>query len=87
MRLRQREVPRRASLRSAAGRLKPSVQALIDLGVVEQREVVGGTHMVPVLGLEWDPPGAAPPGGAGRQHENVPKQAPQGMARAAGDSG
>jgi hypothetical protein len=53
--------------------------------MVQQREMMGGAHVVAVLGLEWDAPGAAPSGGAGHKHENVAEEAPQGMARAAGD--
>ena len=45
---------------SAAGLLEPLAQALVDLGVVQQREVVGGADVVAVLGLEWDPPSAGP---------------------------
>ena len=67
--------------------LEPFAQALVHLGMVQQREVVGGADVVAVLGLEWDSPGAAAPGGAGRQHEDVAKQAPEGMMRAAGDRG
>ena len=52
---------------------QPVVEALVDLGVVQQREMVGGADVVAVLGLEWDPPGAALSRGAGCQHEDVAK--------------
>ena len=67
--------------------LEPFAQALVHLRVVQQREVVGRADVVAVLGLKWDPSGAAASGGARCQHEDVAEQAPEGMARAAGDRG
>ncbi|MGC1814505.1 MAG: hypothetical protein WA696_10240, partial [Solirubrobacterales bacterium] len=67
--------------------LEPFAQALVNLGVVQQREMMGGAHVVAVLGLEWDAPRPAPPGGAGHKHEDVAEEAPQGMVRAAADRG
>ena len=72
------EVPPRTRRGSAAGVLEPFAQALVNLGVVQQREMMGGAHVVAVLGLEWDAPGASPSGGAGHKHEDVAEEAAPG---------
>src|SRR5271167_340175 len=57
--LSQRELARRTRLGIAAGRLEPFAHALVDLGVVEQREVVGASYVMSVLVAEGDPPSLA----------------------------
>src|SRR5436190_18408602 len=67
------------------GRLKPAAKALVDLGVIQQREMVGRADVMSVLGLEGDPASTALSRGARHEHEDVAKQATHRMARTAGD--
>ena len=57
---------------------QPAAEALIDLGVVEKREVVGAPYVVPVLVAEGDPPGPAPPVALGFSTRMSPSRRPSG---------
>ena len=61
------------------------MEALVDLWVVEQREVVGASYVMSVLVAEGDPPGLALTAGAGPQDEDVAEQASERVLGVAGD--